>query len=132
MYCNDLRLVTLPKIGPGKRRETLIHAPTGTIGNGGGNSGFQALNLAVQLGARRILLAGFDFGGKHWHEDHPAALRNPSQVQFDHWRGHFDGAADTLRQWGVAVANLSRLSTLQAFPYVDPNSVFARPEFTAV
>jgi hypothetical protein len=39
----------------------------------GGNSGFQAINLAVLMGARRIVLTGYDMkpgadGRKHWHD----------------------------------------------------------------
>src|SRR3954470_8816460 len=40
-------------------KDDLIFEPTGKLGSGG-NSGFQALNLAVQFGAKRIVLVGFD------------------------------------------------------------------------
>lgn len=49
----------------------------------GGNSGFQAVNLAILKGATAIVLAGFDMrraGGKvHFFGDHPAGLRNNDQ-----------------------------------------------------
>lgn len=44
----------------------------------GGHSGYQAINLAYLLGARRIALLGFDYvvqqgpqASGHWHEGHP-------------------------------------------------------------
>jgi hypothetical protein len=43
---------------------------------GGGHSGYAAINLAVHLGARRIVLLGYDLlpgeqGQHHFHADHP-------------------------------------------------------------
>mgnify|MGYP002145968013 CR=1 FL=1 len=48
----------------------------GTVGCGG-NSGFQALNLALQFGCTRIILVGYDMRldkGLHWHGAHPKEL----------------------------------------------------------
>jgi hypothetical protein len=98
-------------------------APMRHVGRGGGTSAFQALNLAVQFGASRILLAGVDFVGDHFHGPHPPALRNPSQAQFTKWRMAFDAAAPTLTAWGVEVLNLSPISALTAYPRVNPGDV---------
>jgi hypothetical protein len=53
----------------------------GVVG-GGGNSGFQAVNLAAQFGASRIILIGFDMtdrGGKHWYgRNHWPMSNNPT------------------------------------------------------
>ncbi|HCZ48509.1 MAG TPA: hypothetical protein DCZ11_05850, partial [Gammaproteobacteria bacterium] len=43
----------------------------------GGNSGYQALNLAVLLGAERVILLGYDMHGGHWHGRHGGRLNNP-------------------------------------------------------
>jgi hypothetical protein len=72
-----LRKVTLQK-----GRDEILVEEAGAIG-WGGNSGFQALNLAVQFGAARIVLVGFDMtrlNGIHWHGPHPSRLNNPSPV----------------------------------------------------
>ena len=45
----------------------------------GSHSGFQAVNIAVNFGAKLIGLVGYDYCGDHWHEDHPRALRNPAR-----------------------------------------------------
>ena len=41
------------------RENRMLFGETGTVG-WGGNSGFQAINLALQFGAARLLLVGFD------------------------------------------------------------------------
>lgn len=86
----------------------------------GGNSGFQALNLAVLLGARRVLLLGFDLGRRggrrHWHGDHPGDLNNPDETNFAWWRTAFAGAVPDLARAGVAVVNCTPGSALDCFP----------------
>jgi hypothetical protein len=47
----------------------------------GGNGGFHAINLAIQFGARRIVLVGFDMNlqrGYHWFGRHHG-MSNPTQ-----------------------------------------------------
>lgn len=90
--------------------------------NGGGNSGFQALNIAVQFGCKRIVLVGFDMRldrGVHWHGRHPQGLNNPSDNLLVHWRRAFHKAAGTLADLGIEVLNASPVSTLTAFPIVS-------------
>ncbi len=89
--------------------------PIGTIGHGG-NSGFQAVNLAVQFGASRILLAGFDYCGDHWHEDHSIRLRNPTENNLKLWAQRFDSQAEILKsRFNVDVVNLSERTALKNY-----------------
>lgn len=87
----------------------------------GENSGFQAINLAVQAGARRIILLGYDMrddGARtHWHGEHPPGLerRNP----YDKWIAHLERAAVDLRKLGVEVLNATPGSALTCFPMVS-------------
>lgn len=93
-------------------------AEFGTLG-WGGNSGFHALNLAVQFGASRIVLVGYDMRvdrGVHWHGKHGGQLNNPTEVNVQRWRGCIDDAAETLRAIGVEVINASPVSTLENYP----------------
>lgn len=88
----------------------------------GSNGGYQALNLAVLFGARRIILVGFDMTlerGVHWHGRHPPGLNNPRQASVDKWRLELDAQAPVLAAHGVEVLNASRYSRLTAFPKVD-------------
>lgn len=82
----------------------------------GGNSGFQAINLAVQFGARRLLWLGFDFCGKHWHGDHPNGMVNPKPQTLVRWAETLDKQAQLLTELGVTVINCSARSVLTAYP----------------
>lgn len=99
-------------------RDRPIREPIGTVA-GGGNSGFQAVNLAAQFGARRIVLIGFDMGGTHWHGDHAAPLRNPRQSTLAEWRQTMDEAAPVYAEWNVEVLNASPISALTAYRKVS-------------
>lgn len=85
----------------------------------GGNSGFQALNLAVQFGARDIVLIGYDMSGNHWHGRHRGLLRNPDSGVLHRWAARFDQVAPQLAGLGVRVRNASRESAIRAFPKVS-------------
>jgi hypothetical protein len=109
------RQVTIP--GHAKSDE-LRFEQVGEVG-GGGNSGFQALNLAAQFGAKRILLLGFDCqdrSGVHWYgRNYWNGGSNPTESNFKRWRRAFDNAARQLKERGVEVVNASPLTSLTAF-----------------
>lgn len=96
----------------------------------GGNSGFQAMNLAVHFGAARIVLLGFDMGrapdGKrHFFGDHPKPLdRDSPYAQFV---AAFDRAAPVLAAWGIDVVNASRRTALTCFPRLSLEEALAAP-----
>ena len=85
-----------------------------------GNSGGAAVNLALHLGARTIILVGYDMGdvsGKgHFFGKHPAPLSNAHN--FPTWRKAFDMMAPEFRRLGVTVLNCTRTTSLSAFPCV--------------
>jgi hypothetical protein len=99
--------------------DALRFEEVGSVG-GGGNSGFQALNLAVQFGATRILLLGFDCqdkgGAAHWYGRNSWANgSNPSESNFKRWRKAFAKAAEQLNDRGVEVINASPASEIKGF-----------------
>lgn len=107
-----LHRVKLDPVGRSMRFDRL-----GEIG-AGGNSGFQAVNLAAQAGAARIVLVGFDLSlaqGVHWHGKHPPGLNNPSALNMARWREDLDASAAMLAGLGVDVLNASPHSSLTAF-----------------
>lgn len=89
-----------------------------------GNSGAQALQIAVKAGARRVLLAGFDMGrdkGDHWHGKHPHGLRETSPELYARWVERYAALAPLLAMRGVDVVTVTpsalgcfRQSTLEA------------------
>lgn len=80
----------------------------------GGHSGFQALGLALTLGAARILLLGFDCGGgpaRNCHADRPAQFKR--QVNMRAWADFYNTVP---REWPhVEVVNCGQYSTITAF-----------------
>lgn len=86
---------------------------------GNGHSGFQAINLAVQFGAKRIVMVGFDMRldlGDHWHghvrgaheKIDPNAMRDRAVA--------LDGCAAQFKSLGVTVVNCSPVSALKNYP----------------
>lgn len=83
----------------------------------GKNSGFQALNLAVHLGATRILLLGYDMqperGRDHFCGNHPHAH---APIPFADFREVFASIVAPLKAAGVEVLNCTRRTALGCFP----------------
>lgn len=101
---------------PDVKSDRLLFGEIGTVG-AGGNSGFQALNLALQFGATKILLVGFDYVGEHWYgRNNWQGGGNPSESNFKRWRATLEAAAPVLMERGVEVINASQTSTVKAFP----------------
>jgi len=84
----------------------------------GGNSGFQALNLAVIQGAERVILLGYDMKYRnnklHWFGNHPNALNRGAN--FKKWIKNFELAKPHIP---VPVINCSPDSDLNCFDKMD-------------
>lgn len=117
----DIRRVKIPKDPQGGFCAQMLFDETGTVG-GGGNSGFQAINLAAQLGAASILLIGFDMSdrsGVHWYgRNNWSQANNPDENGFRNWRGAMLRAAPVLKARGVEVIDCSLQGALHCFPKV--------------
>jgi len=87
------------------------------------NSGYQAMNLAIHLGARKIILIGYDMqhtnGKRHWHADHPG---NNCQHIKD-WVRHYDNAAKIFKEKGIEVINCTIKTALTCFERADLRDV---------
>jgi hypothetical protein len=98
-----------------KHVDKLLVDEPGIIGSGG-NSGFQALNLAVQFGATGIMLIGFDYhdkGGVHWYGRNQAqGMNNPGEVNFSRWRRALAAIVSELEARGIDVVNASNGSSI--------------------
>lgn len=102
--------------------------PTGLMT--GQNSGYQAINLAILAGARRVLLLGFDMqlgpGGKeHWFGAHPVGTHEHTFSAMLH---NFRRMARVLQKMDVEVINCTRGGVLDAFPRADLEQTLARLE----
>jgi hypothetical protein len=92
----------------------------------GYNSGYQAINLAVHLGAARVVLLGFDMwtgadGRANWFVNarHHRASPYPAFLQA------FASIAAPLKAAGVEVLNCSRRTVLTAFQRVPLEEALA-------
>lgn len=87
----------------------------------GKNGGYQAINLAVLLGFKRLILLGYDmqetYGKVHWHGLHEG-LNNPSEKQFREWRKYYNRLAPKLKDTGIEVINATRKTALDCFEKV--------------
>jgi hypothetical protein len=103
--------------------------PTGL--RAGLNSGFQALNLAVHFGARRIILLGYDLSPdgmrEHWFDDPPD--RQPSP--YPQMRDAFESLVEPLKAISVEVINCSRRTALKCFPVGNLQDELRRSERAA-
>lgn len=89
--------------------------------NGGGTSGFGAINLAVLKGARRIFLFGYDYGTTTgiWHHNQANYQFAPAQQEKSKWltwADNFDLLKAPLRSRQVSIINCSPASAITAFP----------------
>jgi uncharacterized Rossmann fold enzyme len=84
----------------------------------GSNSGIQAINLASHLGARRIVLLGYDMQGTcgktHWHGKHPCEVDD--YAPWHKWLWRYQLVADDAERMGLQVINCSRETALTCFP----------------
>lgn len=88
-------------------------SPTGL--RTGKNSGYAAINLAVHLGAARILLLGYDMGIGPNGEAHFDGLKKPNPP-YESFRAVYKTLVEPLRSLGVVVVNCSRQTALTVFP----------------
>lgn len=98
---------------PMEAREGLGRVGVATMGN----SGYQAVNLAYLLGAKRIVMLGFDMmdrgGEHHFHGNHRGAtLTNPNARLYRRWIDGFEKMHRLLKEEGVELINCSRRTAL--------------------
>lgn len=94
----------------------------------GGNSGYQAINLAYLLGYKRIVLLGYDLseqkGRSHWHPDHSfRGSTNPDNGTFAMWMRDFQTLANAIEKTDATVINATRRTALRFFPQQELESV---------
>lgn len=84
-----------------------------------GNSGFQAINLALLRGATRVIMVGFDMQGSHFFGEHPPMPRRTAiKRSYPHWIKHFEKAAELLPPH-IRIINATEGSALKCFPMMS-------------
>lgn len=103
---------------------------TGHMIHYGGNSGYQAINLAYLWGVRKFVLLGLDCGAgpageAHWFGQHPKPLN--ARQEFWRWALRFNRLAEDMAQAGAQVVNASRRTALECWPRADLGDLLADP-----
>lgn len=87
----------------------------------GGNSGYQAVHIAAQRGAVRILLCGFDMRDvnrrRHWFGEYSGRLN--TAANYARWITNFENLSRALLLRGVRVLNCTPRSALRGIPFAD-------------
>ncbi|WP_455872269.1 hypothetical protein [Serratia proteamaculans] len=91
------------------------------------NSGQLAIHFAAWLGARNIILLGFDCSvrdGIHWHGKH-VSLANPSKCQTERWKKEFRSTAGQLCG-GHNIINCSARTELDCFTIMNLDDALSK------
>lgn len=95
----------------------------------GGNSGYQALNLAITEGARTVILLGYDMqlssaGLRHFFGEHPAGIARESN--YAKWIENFNLIAPEIAAAGIRVINCSPGSALNCFEKANLQDIICK------
>lgn len=86
-----------------------------------GNSGAAAISLAVHMGAKRIILLGFDMhmmhGATHWHGGH--LEKKKRKPPFNRHLKGFPFIAQDAKQMGIEILNASPDSAIKVFRKIN-------------
>lgn len=90
------------------------------------NSGAAAVNLAALLGAKKIILLGFDMklsfnGNNNWHQYHKVPIVNPMFCKFIH---RFKYVEKGCKEMNIEVINTNPESELPYFPKMTIEEAF--------
>jgi len=89
----------------------------GCLNMGGGNSGFGAFNLAVQKGARRIVLLGYDLHAshEHWHQGYTWGGKVNKDSLYRHWAEQYTYTIGDIQRLKIEVVNACPHSMIECF-----------------
>jgi len=98
-----------------------------------GNSGFQAVNLAIRFGAREIVLVGFNLqhvrGSSHFFGEHPEGVRKSQRSPYERFIADFVIAEKRLRLEAnpPRIINATPATALTCFPQASLDEALAEP-----
>lgn len=92
------------------------------------NGVYQSINVAVHLGASRIVLLGVDMRGGHFHAAHPDRSAPPFALCIE----RFATLVKPLADLGIDIVNCTPKSALKCFPMASLEDVWPQPASVAV
>ena len=108
-------------------REGLELEPNGI--RTGGNSGYAAINVAYHLGAKKIVLMGFDGkngsgGNTHWHDGYGKKGASDEVMQRN-WLPHYSSLVNSLEGRRVKIYNTSKFSEIKEIEKISYTEALA-------
>lgn len=108
-------------------REGLELEPNGI--RTGGNSGYAAINVAYHLGAKKIVLLGFDGkngsgGNTHWHDGYGKKGASDEVMQRN-WLPHYSSLINALEGRRVKIYNTSKFSEIKEIEKISYTEALA-------
>ena len=93
-----------------------------------GNSGGAAINLAVQLGAKQIILLGFDMNVNEdnrqwWHQEYVERNEEKGKKIFARHMGCFSHIAEDAHRLGIEIVNANPDSAIKEFRKININQI---------
>lgn len=117
-----LKFTVNPNVGHAKRV-----AEYDSIVTRASNSGVLGIYCARNLGAKHILLLGYDMHGSHFFGPHTDGLRNTTPSRFATFMTYFDRIQrELLSKEGIQVYNCTPGSALKVFPHRDLEEMLCR------
>jgi hypothetical protein len=101
-----------------RKKQGITFAPPGLL-SWNFNSGAAAINLAVQFGAKRIILLGFDMSlgidnNQHWHKVYSSPFAGLKDTMAK-WLQGFPLIAEQAKSRGIEIINCSPNSKIECF-----------------
>ena len=88
----------------------------------GNNSGYAAINLAIHLGAKRIVLLGYDMGSSgastHFHDGYPVNATS-HKIYKDQFLPGFEILKEEIKGKGIQIFNACLTSNLDTFKKIS-------------
>lgn len=99
-------------------------SPTGV--RTGGHGGYQAINIAVHLGAKKIILLGYDLmpaadGRNHFFGEHP----DGDCLTYAHRVGSYETLLEPLQKLGIILVNASPRTAITVIPRASLETALA-------
>lgn len=93
----------------------------------GRSSGHTAVSLAIAMGAKRVLLVGYDMQVVNGREHHHTEYKGPRDLNIYHneFQRGFNGWNEAAKASGVEILNCTHGSAVTEFPFADLDEVLS-------
>jgi hypothetical protein len=102
-----------------RKMEGIEQIQTNDFVSNGSSSGVLAMWVARELGAKKILMVGFDNQGSHFFGAHTGNLKNTTESRYKAFQHQFEHLWSRFRMDGIDVRNATPGTALKVFPILS-------------